>query len=84
MAGTFSVSIMTPEKTLYDGVARSLVLPADRGYMGILAHHAPIVGRVRPGTIRITDDAGADKVLTSRGDGFFEFSGNAATLLLER
>lgn len=84
MADIFSLSITTPEKTVYDGNASSLVVPAELGFMGILAHHAPIVALLRPGTITVKDDSGTAAAFESIGKGFIEFSGNTATLLLER
>ena len=84
MTDTFDLTITTPEKTVYDGQAVSLIVPAALGRMGILAHHAPIVALLRPGVIMMRDCAGAETAYESTGEGYMECSGNRATLLLER
>lgn len=83
MAASFAVTILAPDRQVYTGRALSLVVPAELGFMGVLAHHAPIVAALRPGPVTVHEETGAMKVLTSRGNGFFEFSGNTATVLLD-
>ncbi len=47
------VSIVTPESTTFDQEAESLVVPLFDGEAGILAGHAPMIGRMAPGELRI-------------------------------
>ena len=83
MAASFTVTITTPDRTVYDEAALSLVVPAARGYLGILAHHAPLVAALEAGTITCTGPGGRVASFTTGGGGFIEFSDNAATILLD-
>jgi F-type H+-transporting ATPase subunit epsilon len=84
MSKHFRVSILTEEVTIYDGDVRSLVVPAQLGFMGILADHAPLAARLKPGRIVLTTfPSDETKVFNSPGYGFFEILNNKATLLLD-
>ncbi len=48
------VSIVTPETTTFDQEADSLVVTLFDGEAGILANHAPMIGRLAPGELRIS------------------------------
>jgi len=82
MANTFQVDIVTPEKVAYKGEAASLVAPSEYGYLGILAHHTPLVAHLTKGFITIRDEKFSEKVFHLDGDGFLEVSNNKATLLV--
>lgn len=84
MSKHFRVSILTEEETIYDGEVRSLVVPAQLGFMGVLADHAPLAARLKPGKIVLkTFPSDEPKVFNSSGKGFFEVLNNKATLLLD-
>jgi F-type H+-transporting ATPase subunit epsilon len=83
MAASFHVTVALPGKVEYEGEAASLVVPAALGYLGILAHHAPIVAGLTPGKITLRDAAGKITDFTLKSNGFLEFSGNKATLMLD-
>ena len=79
----FRVNILLPDRTVYDNDAASLVVPAEFSFLGVLAHHAPIVARLVPGKITLRDpfDKPASFVLNSGG--ILEVSDNKATLLID-
>ena len=81
MARKFKVEIVTPEKVSFSDEVESLVVPAERGYLGVLAGHAPLLAALRPGEIRMLKD-GAERWFTTSG-GFMEVAGNKASLLVE-
>lgn len=83
MAALFHLSIVLPAKSVFEGDISSLTIPAELGYMGILAHHAPIIARLAPGKIRLRDSSGKESEMTSVGRGFLEFSDNRATLMVD-
>ena len=83
MAALFSVKILTPGKAVYEGTASSLVVPAELGYLGVLAHHAPIIARLKPGRITLRDSLGKITTFGLNKNGFLEFSENKATLLVD-
>jgi F-type H+-transporting ATPase subunit epsilon len=48
------ISVISPEQTLYEGDATSVVAPAYDGELGILAGHAPLMTLLGRGTLRVT------------------------------
>ena len=49
------VSIITPEKCLYDGEALSVTVPSLQGPFTMLEHHAAIVAILEKGKLVLTD-----------------------------
>src|SRR5215831_12007301 len=81
MAKKFKIEIVTPEKLVFSEEAESLVVPAERGYLGVLAGHAPLLCTLQPGEILIRGDAGDLHYATSGG--FMEVTPRRAILLTE-
>ena len=51
------ISVISPEATLFEGEAPSLVAPAFDGEVGILPSHAPMVTTLGKGVLTIGDGA---------------------------
>jgi F-type H+-transporting ATPase subunit epsilon len=49
-----TISLISPERTLYEGEATAIVAPAFDGEVGILAGHAPMMTLLGLGTLRVT------------------------------
>jgi len=81
MAKKFRVEIVTPERLVFSEEAESLVVPAERGYLGILAGHAPLLCTLQPGEILIRGEKGDLHYATSGG--FMEVTPQKASLLTE-
>jgi len=81
MAKKFKTEIVTPEKLVFSEEIESLVIPAERGYLGVLAGHAPLLCTLQPGEIRIKGDRGEQHFSTSGG--FMEVTPGKAVLLTE-
>ncbi len=79
---TYQLTIVTPEKMIYDEKIESLIAPGTIGYLGVLAHHAALMTGLVPGklTIRKTDEK--EEILAISG-GFLEVSNNKATILAD-
>jgi F-type H+-transporting ATPase subunit epsilon len=82
VAKSFNVSIIAPDRKVYEGAAQSLVVPAGLGYLGVLADHAPLLTTLTRGRITIRDSAGKTAVFDCAGDGFMRVSRNRAVLLV--
>jgi F-type H+-transporting ATPase subunit epsilon len=78
----FRLSIVTPEKVVYDAEVRSLTAPGSGGYLGILSHHAPIITALKPGKIEFHDADDHLHILAVTA-GFLEVSANKATILAD-
>jgi F-type H+-transporting ATPase subunit epsilon len=83
MENFFTLKIITPEKTVFDGKAVSLVAPCAFGYLGVLAHHAPLVANVVKGKITVRKETGESLTFTSGGKGFLEVLKDNVTLFLQ-
>jgi len=53
MSDALKVSVISPEKVLFEGSARSVVAPAFDGEMGILPMHAPLMTLLGKGMLRL-------------------------------
>ncbi|MGH2627474.1 MAG: ATP synthase F1 subunit epsilon, partial [Anaerolineales bacterium] len=52
------LSITSPEGVIHRGEASAVVLPALDGEMGILPRHAPLIGQLGVGELRVKPAAG--------------------------
>ncbi len=82
MAAAFRLSILTPERTVFDGNVEYLEAPGTEGYFGVLAHHAPLVSGLAEGTLKVRHVGGVEDRWKVAG-GFFEVSDNKATVLAD-
>ena len=78
----FQLSIVTPEKIVFDGEVVSFTVPGIEGYLGILSNHAPLITALQPGRIEFQDNQDKIQIFSVSG-GFVEVSGNKATLLAD-
>ncbi|HQP91247.1 MAG TPA: F0F1 ATP synthase subunit epsilon [Candidatus Omnitrophota bacterium] len=82
MDKVFTVSLKVPGKTLFEGEAVSLVVPAYTGRMGILANHAPLAAELLPGEINVRTK-NQPFIFHSSGKGFMHVIKNRASIILE-
>ncbi len=82
MPATFHLSVLTPEKSVFDGDVEYVEVPGTEGYLGVLAHHAALVTALAPGTLTVRKPDGAVEKVGVSG-GFFEVSNNQATVLAD-
>lgn len=73
------VSIVTPEKTTFENVADSVVLPMLDGERGILGGHAPMIGRLGPGEMRVTAGGQTERFYVDGG--FVQVANNRISVL---
>ena len=83
MEESFRANIYTPQRTIFEGKVSSLIVPAELGYLGVLANHAPLVANLVPGKITFREISGKVTELDSQEMGFLEVSNNNATVLLD-
>jgi len=82
MSKLFNITIITPEKTIYEGKASSLIAPCEYGYLGVLADHAPLIANVTSGKITVSNDLVPPQTFDFKGKGFLEVLNNNVTMLL--
>ena len=61
------VSVISPERTLYEGEATSVVAPAYDGEVGILTGHAPMMALLGRGTLRLEGASGQARFTVEGG-----------------
>jgi F-type H+-transporting ATPase subunit epsilon len=76
------VRVISPEASLFEGDASSVVAPAFDGEVGILTGHAPMMTLLGKGELRIDGGAGARK-FTIEG-GFLQVVNNEVRVVTER
>jgi len=82
MPATFSLQVVTPDHTVYSGEIVSLVAPGVEGYVGVLAHHAPMLVGLAPGLLELTAPTGERLVYAITG-GFLQVAANKAIVLAD-
>ncbi|MBW7657223.1 F0F1 ATP synthase subunit epsilon [Hydrogenophilus thermoluteolus] len=82
MAMTVHVDVVSAEEELFSGLAEMVVLPGEAGELGVLPGHAPLLTRIRPGTVRVkTPDHGEEIIFVSGG--ILEVQPNLVTVLAD-
>jgi len=76
------VSVISPEATLYEGDAESVVAPAFDGEVGILAGHAPLMTLLGKGELRV-GAGGQARRFTVEG-GFLQVVSDQVRVVTER
>lgn len=77
-----TVSVVSPEKTLFEGEADSLVAPAFDGDVGILPMHAPMLTLLGSGELRLQAPAGERRFAIFGG--FLEVADDRVRIVTER
>ena len=74
------LSIVSPEKSVFDGDVKIVTLPGTIGSFSILPGHAPIVSSLKAGTLSYTTLDGEEHTLDIQG-GFVELSDGTGSAL---
>ena len=78
----YRLQIITPHGTAYQGEVIHSLIPAEDGFVGVLANHAPYVTSSPGGRFEVKEKDGQEKKFDV-GSGFFEVAKNQATFLVE-
>lgn len=74
--------VVTPEQTVVDSAADFVALPLFDGELGVAAHHAPMIGRLGFGELRIR--TGGDTQRFYVDGGFVQVADNLVSVLTNR
>ena len=80
---TLKVSVVTPEGAAYEGTATHIVVPAFDGEMAFYPMHAPFVGVLGYGELRVSRPDGDVETFYLAG-GVAQIADDALTILAER
>jgi F-type H+-transporting ATPase subunit epsilon len=81
VAGTLTVSVISPERVLFEGPAEAVIAPAFDGQVGILPQHAPLMTLLGTGELQVTS-GGAMRRFTVAG-GFLQVVDDAVRVVTE-
>ena len=77
---TLAVEVVSPERVQYSGEARVVICRTTDGEIAFLTDHAPLIGALGIGEVRIGQESGEDEVAAVHG-GFVEVRNNKVTIL---
>lgn len=78
------VSVISPEASLYEGDATSVVVPAFDGELGILTGHAPLMTLLGKGTLVLRSDAAGEPRRFAIEGGFLQVVNDQVRVVTER
>jgi F-type H+-transporting ATPase subunit epsilon len=80
--GRLSLTVVTPERAVLQGVAcDEVTLPAQRGEIGILPGHTPLIALLGIGVVGYRD--GSRRAAVAVRGGFVEIAGDAVRILAD-
>ncbi len=83
MAMTVHVDVVSAEEEIFSGLAEIVSLPGESGDLGILPGHAPLMTRIRPGTVRIKIPNRAQEEVVFVAGGLLEVQPNLVTVMAD-
>ena len=83
MAATYPLVIVTPNETVFGDNVESIVAPGSEGYLGILAHHAPLLTALTEGKLKICQANGETFFFNVHGGILEVCEGGGTTILAD-
>ncbi|MDR0482520.1 MAG: F0F1 ATP synthase subunit epsilon [Cellulomonadaceae bacterium] len=77
-----SVDLVSTDRKVWSGSARSISAPSVEGQIGVMAGHTPILAVMAPGTVTITDPSGRPFEARVTG-GFVSVDDNLVTIVAD-
>ena len=78
---TIHVDVVSAEALLYSGAAEFVIVPGERGELGVYSRHAPLVTRLKPGSVRVKVPDQAEVELIYVNGGLVEIQPDVVTIL---
>lgn len=79
---TYPLQILGMEKVAFAAEVESLIAPGTEGFLGVLAHHAPLITELAEGVLEIRESKDKTRRFRIQG-GLLEVGGNKATVLAD-
>ncbi len=83
MGITMHVEVASVEEQIYSGPAEFLVAPGVEGELGIYPRHAPLLTRIKPGSLRIKVPLKSEDELVYVSGGILEVQPDQVTVLAD-
>lgn len=83
MTMTVHVDVVSAEASIFSGLAELVIVPGEAGELGIYPRHAPLLTRIKPGSVRLKlPDQNEDTLIYVSG-GMLEVQPNVVTILAD-
>ncbi len=84
MVMTVHVDVVSAEESIFSGLAEMVVVPGEMGELGIYPRHAPLLTRIKPGSVRIklANKDGEESLIYVSG-GLLEVQPDVVTVLAD-
>ncbi|OIQ25137.1 F0F1 ATP synthase subunit epsilon [uncultured Vibrio sp.] len=79
---SFHLDVVSAEQRIYSGQARSIQVSGEKGDLGVLAGHTPLLTTIRPGMVRIVSKKGEEEIIYLSG-GILEVQAHDVTILAD-
>ena len=77
---TIHVDVVSAEESIFSGEAKFVALPGEMGELGIYPRHAPLITRIKAGSVRIEMADGSEEFVFVAG-GILEVQPHCVTVL---
>lgn len=83
MAMTIHVDVVSAEQSIFSGTAEFISAPAEMGEVGIYPRHAPMITRIKPGSVRLKLPDQEEEELIFVSGGILEVQPQVVTILAD-
>jgi len=82
VAKPFKLSVVAPDRTVFEDMVHSAIVPGVNGYLGVLADHEPSIVALKTGVVEYID-LNDQRHSVSISGGFLEVGGTSAIVLAD-
>jgi F-type H+-transporting ATPase subunit epsilon len=83
MAMTVHVDVVSAEESIFSGLAEMVVVPGEMGELGVYPRHAPLLTRIKQGSVRLKIPDQSEFVLIYVSGGMLEVQPSVVTILAD-
>lgn len=83
MAMTVHVDVVSAEESIFSGLVEMVVVPGEMGELGIYPRHAPLLTRIKPGSVRLKLPDQNEFVVIYVSGGMLEVQPSVVTILAD-
>ena len=80
---TVHVDVVSAEAAIFSGLAEVVIVPGEAGELGIYPRHAPLLARIKPGSVRLKLPDQNEETLIYVSGGMLEVQPNLVTILAD-
>jgi F-type H+-transporting ATPase subunit epsilon len=78
---TIHVDVVSAEQLLFSGPAEFVIVPGERGELGVYPRHAPLVTKLKPGSVRVKMPDQVEEELIFVNGGLVEVQPDVVTIM---